>query len=149
MTEAAPQFVCPVCSSTNRVAPGQPASAARCGKCGEGLALDKPIDVDDEALERHLGRTSQPVLVDVWAPWCGPCRAMAPHFADAARSLAGEARLLKLNADESTAVRHLGVSGIPALLLFRNGRIVDRRAGLTPANQLAAWVRSGPATKAG
>ena len=149
MTEATPQFVCPACGSTNRVAAGQPATAARCGKCGQGLQLDKPIDVDDDALERHLGRTTLPVLVDVWAPWCGPCRAMAPQFADAARALAGEARLLKLNADESTTVRHLGVSGIPALLLFRNGRIVDRRAGLTPSNQLAAWVRSGPASKAG
>jgi len=146
MAGTQPQFVCPACGSTNRVAAGKPATAARCGKCGEALGLDRPIEVDDAALERHLNRTTGPVLVDVWAPWCGPCRAMAPVFADAARSLAGEARLLKLNADESNTVRHLGVSGIPALLLFRNGRIVDRRAGLTPANQLTAWVRSHPAT---
>jgi thioredoxin 2 len=135
------QAVCPACQTANRVAAGHPAGAAKCGRCAESLALEKAIDVDDAALAAHLERTKGMILVDVWAPWCGPCRAMAPHFADAARMLAGQARLLKLNADNSQTVRHLGVSGIPALLLFRDGRIIDRKAGLMTGDALTAWVR--------
>ena len=135
------QAVCFHCGSVNRIAAGRDAGTPKCGRCSSALDLDHPIEVDDDALARHVERTDGLVLVDVWAPWCGPCRAMAPNFAAAARSLAGQARLLKLNADESTTVRHLGVSGIPALLLFRNGRIVARRAGLVPASGLVAWVR--------
>lgn len=136
------QAVCPGCGGVNRIASGHSPGAAKCGRCRQGLALDTPIEVDDATLTLHLERTSGLVLLDVWAPWCGPCRAMAPQFGDAARLLAGQARLLKLNADASKAARRLGVSGIPALLLFRSGRIIDRKAGLMRADALAAWVRS-------
>jgi len=138
------QAVCPKCGAANRVAAGHDANAGKCGRCAASLELSGPIDVDDAALSRHLQNTKGLVLLDVWAPWCGPCRAMAPQFKAAASLLAGRARLLKLNADASQMVRHLGVSGIPALLLFRDGRIIDRKAGLMSAGALAAWVQAAP-----
>jgi thioredoxin 2 len=97
------------------------------------------------SLKQVLEKSSGLVLVDVWAPWCGPCRAMAPQFAAAAKLLAGQARLVKLNADHSQMVQSFGVSGIPALILFRDGRIIDRKAGLIKADALAAWVARSPA----
>ncbi len=136
------QTACPSCGAANRVATGHPAHTAKCGRCSAKLSLEAPIEVDDNALARQLEATKGLVLVDVWAPWCGPCRAMAPQFAAAAQALAGEARLLKLNADTSETVRHLGVSGIPALLLFKDGRIVDRLAGLMQSDSLVQWVRA-------
>lgn len=139
------QAVCPHCGSTNRIAARAAASSApnsaKCGRCAGNLMLHHPLEVDDEGLARHLQQTRGLVLLDVWAPWCGPCRAMAPNFAEAARLMAGEARLLKLNADTSSTVRHLGVSGIPALLLFRDGSIIARKAGLMRPDGLVGWVR--------
>jgi thioredoxin 2 len=135
------QTVCLECGSVNRVGHDRPAAAARCGRCAKSLGLDEASELDDLQLSRLLERSQGLVLLDVWAPWCGPCRAMAPNFASAARALAGEARLVKLNADTSQMVHRLGVSGIPALLLFRDGRIIDRKAGLMSAQTLAQWVR--------
>jgi thioredoxin 2 len=135
------QAVCISCGSANRIPASKPAAAARCGRCGAPLGLDAPAEVDDSQLKTVLAKSSGLVLLDVWAPWCGPCRAMAPQFTAAASTLAGYARLVKLNADNSQMVSTLGVSGIPALILFRDGRIVDRKAGLIKADALVTWVR--------
>jgi len=134
------QTPCITCSVVNRVPDGKPPSSAVCGRCGAPLGLDKAMEVDDRQFRLVLEKSDGLVLVDVWAPWCGPCRAMAPHFADAARQLAGRARLLKLNADQSQQVQALGVAGIPALILFRDGRIIDRKAGLMPADMIVSWI---------
>jgi len=136
------QSVCTACGSANRVPTEKPAATAKCGRCGAPLGLDAPTDVNDNQFRQILEKTTGLVLLDVWAPWCGPCRAMAPQLAAAAKTLAGQARLLKLNADHSEMVRNLGVSGIPALILFRDGRIIDRKAGLMKAEMLVAWVRN-------
>jgi thioredoxin 2 len=134
------QTPCITCSAINRVPDDKPASAAVCGRCGAPLGLDKAAEVDDEQLSLVLKSTTGLVLLDVWAPWCGPCRAMAPEFALAAKEMAGRARLIKLNADQSRETRSLGVTGIPALILFRNGQIIDRKAGLMRADMITAWV---------
>lgn len=136
------QAVCITCGSTNRIPAYKPVAAARCGRCGKPMDLDAPVDVDDRQLKQVLEKSSGLVLLDVWAPWCGPCTVMAPQFSAAAGALAGHARLVKLNADHSQMVHRLGVSGIPALILFREGSIIDRKAGLIKADAVIAWVRS-------
>lgn len=137
------QFLCPSCGAANRAPEDRDARAARCGRCREPIFGGQPVEVTGAKLRAHRASTKGvALLLDVWAPWCGPCRAMAPHFAAAAKSLEPDVRLLKLNSqDEQQAAAELGVSSIPALLLFRDGALVDRTAGLMSADQIVAWTR--------
>jgi thioredoxin 2 len=135
------QAICNHCGTANRLPTDKPPSAAKCGRCGEILNLASPDDVNDESLARHLKLTQGPILVDVWAPWCGPCKMMAPHFAAAAKRLEGQARLLKLNADQNQLPAQWGVRGIPALILFKDGREIARKSGLMQTEALVDWVR--------
>jgi thioredoxin 2 len=136
------QAVCPHCGAANRIPADRDGKAAKCGQCHQTLFSGAPIEVDDARLKRHLEKTSGHVLVDIWAPWCGPCRAMAPHFAEAARRLEPDVRLLKLNADDSALAAQLGVRAIPTMILFANGRERARHSGVMTADQLAAWTRA-------
>ena len=135
------QAVCPSCGAANRVASGRDPALAKCGKCRHNLSLTEPDDVDDDALARHLRLTRGPVLLDVWAPWCGPCRMMGPQFTSAAQRLAGEARLLRMNADTAVSPNNLRVAGIPALILFEQEKEIGRHAGLIQAGDLVSWVK--------
>jgi len=136
------QLVCPACGATNRAPEDKNALAAKCGRCGERLFSGVPTEVSGAQLAAHAGKTrGVAVLVDVWAPWCGPCRSMAPQFAAAAQQLEPNVRLLKLNSEaEPQAAGALGVSGIPALLLYRDGAVIARSAGLMSAAQIVAWT---------
>ncbi len=137
------QIVCPSCSALNRVPRDRPAAAARCGACHHALFSAHPTEVDETGFERHLRSSDIPLLLDVWAPWCGPCRMMAPQFERAATMLEPEVRLLKLNADEAPNVSaRLGVRGIPAMYLFRNGSVLAQTAGVMNADGIARWTRS-------
>ena len=133
------QAACPQCGTGNRFGGKDPAEA-KCGRCGAKIFIGAPLDVDDAALRNHLKLTAGPILLDVWAPWCGPCLTMAPHFAEAARRLEPRVRLLKLNADQNAAARDLGVRGIPALILFEGGSEIARQSGMVNADQLVRWV---------
>ena len=141
------QVVCGHCAAINRVAEDRPRAEARCGKCRRALFDGQPIEVDEASLWRHVEKSSTPLVLDVWAPWCGPCRQMAPNFEAAAGRMAGTVRFLKINADEAPqASARLGVRGIPALFLFKGGKVAAQTAGLMDARQLEAWVGQGLAT---
>jgi len=136
-------IVCPQCAQTNRVPDDRPLRQAQCGACHEPLFQGIPVPVDAERFEKHRRNNDIAVLVDVWAPWCGPCRMMAPNFERAAEVLEPKVRLLKLNSDEEQEVaRALGVRGIPSLYLFQAGRVVAHQAGAMDANSIIAWVKS-------
>jgi thioredoxin 2 len=133
--------VCPHCQTTNRVRTERLA-AAQCGSCSRPLFDGHPVELNTAQFERQLARSDVPLVVDFWAPWCGPCRAMAPQFEAAARELEPDYRLVKVNTDaEPDLAARYRVQSIPTLAIFRNGREVTRMSGLLPASHLADWVR--------
>ncbi|MCR5857312.1 thioredoxin TrxC [Mesorhizobium sp. J428] len=136
------QIVCPKCGGVNRVPDDRPAGSARCGKCGTPLFASKPVDADADMFRRQTQRGDIPVLVDVWAPWCGPCRMMSPAFEAAAATLEPGIRLLKLNSDsENELAARLGIRSIPTMLLFAEGQEVARVSGAMTSQQIVNWAR--------
>src|SRR5688572_9778543 len=134
--------VCSKCGSVNRIRPDGPAVRAKCGRCGARVFAGHPEDVVAEIFDRMVARSTLPVLVDVWAPWCGPCLMMAPAYEAAARELEPLVRLIKLNSDaEEAAASRLGIRGIPTMILFLDGREVARTSGAMSAAQIVRWVR--------
>ena len=136
-------IVCPHCHTTNRVARDQLASAPDCGKCHQPLFTGHPVALDEAAFDKHIARSQVPVLVDFWAPWCGPCRAMAPQFEAAARELEPQMRLAKVNTEEAQALgARLQIRSIPTLALFVGGREVARQPGAMGAADIVRWARA-------
>jgi thioredoxin 2 len=134
--------VCSKCGTINRLPPSRPAIDAKCGQCKAKLFAAQPEDIGGEIFDRQIARSTIPVLVDVWAPWCGPCRMMAPAYEAAARELEPQVRLIKLNSDAEQAVAsRLGIQGIPTMILFHEGGEVARASGAMSATQIVRWVR--------
>ncbi|QDZ01351.1 thioredoxin TrxC [Nitratireductor mangrovi] len=134
--------VCGSCGGINRLPEARPATGAKCGKCASKLFRGHPDDISGDNLGRQIDRGTLPVLVDVWAPWCGPCRTMAPAFEAAAAVLEPEVRLVKLNSDRHQATSaELGIRGIPTMILFAGGREIARVSGAMTTGEITNWVR--------
>jgi thioredoxin 2 len=135
--------VCPGCLTTNRVPQDKLASGGVCGKCGKPLFNKKPLELTSGNFNKIIANNELPVMVDFWAPWCGPCKMMAPVFEQAAQQLEPDMLLAKLNTEneQSIAARY-GIRSIPTIAIFSGGRVVAQQAGAMDLRSLTNWANA-------
>ncbi len=136
-------LVCPHCEAVNRIPDDKLADKPRCGRCKERLFTGNPVELSDQTFDKHLKRNDLPLVVDFWAPWCGPCKMMGPHFKSVTAQMEPHLRFAKLNTEQAQRVAaQYNIRSIPTVAIFRNGREVARQAGAMDARMLAQWIQS-------
>jgi thioredoxin 2 len=136
-------IVCPHCAAVNRIPAERIGAHPNCGKCHRPLFTGDPIPLSGASFDRHVTRSDIPLLVDFWAPWCGPCKMMAPAFEQAARELEPRMRLAKVDTEAEPALgARFAIHSIPTLALFLAGREVARQPGAMGAGDIVRWARS-------
>ena len=135
--------VCCQCAAVNRIPAERLAAQPKCGKCGQLLFFGKPVELSHSNFQKHLQKNDIPLLVDFWAPWCGPCKMMAPAFAEAATLLEPRMRLAKVNTEvETTLGAQFNIRSIPTMVLFQNGGEKSRQSGAMNSAGIIQWVNS-------
>lgn len=136
-------IVCPHCHAVNRVPEDRLTDGGTCGKCHSPLFTAHPVELDEASFDKHIASSDLPIVVDFWAPWCGPCRSMAPAFAEAARQLEPSYRLVKVDTEQSqNLAARFNIRSIPTLAIFKNGKEVARQAGAMDTGNIVRWVKS-------
>lgn len=134
-------IVCPFCNATNRIPADKLNAGPACGKCHKALFNGKPVTLSADNFRQHINRNEIPVVVDFWAPWCGPCKMMAPAFEQASAKLSPSVRLAKLNTEDEQAIAgQLNIRSIPTMVIFKKGREVARQAGAMSAADIQNWI---------
>ena len=135
-------IVCPYCNGTNRIPSGTIPNEAKCGRCKKSILDTKPIELNRDNFQQHLEKNDIPVLIDFWAPWCGPCKVMGPNFEKASVEFKAKVRFAKVNTEDQQSLgAHFNIRSIPTLVLFKNAKEVDRISGALDANQLTDWLK--------